>query len=102
MTVFIGKFPPLNINCRHNAFIDDSWKGCAAFANAHVLCRPVLPNGSAFDGSAPQVLEPQQHVEHSFELAVEMDLITSKLLQLVLAIGAGLLSVGILGLALFY
>jgi hypothetical protein len=31
-----------------------------------------LPNGSALDGSTSQVLEPQQHGEHSFELAVEM------------------------------
>jgi hypothetical protein len=31
-----------------------------------------------FDGSPSQVIEPQQHGEHSFELAVEMDLVTSK------------------------
>ena len=42
-----------------------------------------LPNGSALDGSPSQVLEPQQHGEHSFELAVEMDLVASKPLQLV-------------------
>jgi hypothetical protein len=29
------------------------------------------------------ILEPQQHSEHSFELAVEMDLVASKPLQLV-------------------
>jgi len=40
-----------------------------------------LPNGSALDGSASQFLEPQQHGEHSFELAVEMHLVTTKPLQ---------------------
>lgn len=43
----------------------------------------VLPNGSALDGGASQVLEPQQHSEHPFELAVEMDLVAAKPLQLV-------------------
>jgi transposase-like protein len=42
-----------------------------------------LPNGSALDGSTSQVLEPQQHGQHPFELAVEMDLIAAKSLQLV-------------------
>ena len=41
----------------------------------------LLPNGSALDGSASQFLEPQQHGEHSFELAVEMHLVTTKPLQ---------------------
>src|SRR5436309_3533560 len=45
--------------------------------------RSVLPNGSVLDGSPSQVLEAQQHDEHSFELAVEMDLVTTKPLQLV-------------------
>ena len=43
----------------------------------------LLRNGSALDGSTSQVFEPQQHSEHSFELAVEMDLVTSKPLQFV-------------------
>jgi hypothetical protein len=42
-----------------------------------------LPNGSAFDRPLPQVLEAQQHGQHPFELAVEMDLITAELFQLV-------------------
>ena len=41
-----------------------------------------LPNGSAFDGSTPQVLEPQQHGKHSLKLSIEMDLVASKTLQL--------------------
>lgn len=44
-----------------------------------------MRNGSALDGdgSTSQLLEPQQHCEHSLELAVEMDLVASKPLQLV-------------------
>jgi hypothetical protein len=42
-----------------------------------------LPNGSALDGPLPQFLEAQQHGEHPFELAVEMDLITAEPFQLV-------------------
>jgi hypothetical protein len=45
----------------------------------------VLPNGSTHDRRLPQVLQAQQHGEHAFELAVEMDLIASKPLQLVRA-----------------
>jgi hypothetical protein len=44
-------------------------------------CGLLLPNGSALDGSTSQLLEPQQHGEHSFELAVEMHLVTTKPLQ---------------------
>ena len=40
-----------------------------------------LPNGSALDGSTSQFLQPQQHGEHSFELAIEMHLVTTKPLQ---------------------
>jgi hypothetical protein len=40
-----------------------------------------LPNGLAFDRPLPQVLEAQQHGEHPFELAVEMDLITAEPFQ---------------------
>jgi hypothetical protein len=36
-----------------------------------------LPNGSALNGGASQVLKPQQHGEHPFELAVEMHLAVS-------------------------
>jgi hypothetical protein len=43
----------------------------------------LLPNGSATGGSKTQVFEPQQHGEHSFELAVEIDLVAAKPLQLV-------------------
>ena len=43
----------------------------------------LLPNGSATGGSKTQVFEPQQHGEHSFELAVEMDLVAAKPPQLV-------------------
>ena len=43
----------------------------------------LLPNGSALDGSTSQVLKPQQHGEHSFELTVEVDLVASKPLQLI-------------------
>jgi hypothetical protein len=42
-----------------------------------------LPNESALDRSLPQVLEAQQHDEHPFELATEMDLIAAEPFQLV-------------------
>jgi hypothetical protein len=42
------------------------------------LCSAFLPNGSALDRRLPQVLEAQQHGEHPFELAVEMDLIANR------------------------
>ena len=41
-------------------------------------CSAFLPNGSALDRRLPQVLEAQQHGEHPFELAVEMDLIANR------------------------
>src|SRR4029077_5096939 len=43
----------------------------------------VLRNGSARDRPLPQVLEPQQHGQHPFELAIEADLVTTEPLQLV-------------------
>ena len=49
---------------------------------AHPM-KSILPNGSALDGSPSQVLKPQQHGKHSFELAVEMDLVAPKPHQLV-------------------
>ena len=44
--------------------------------------RRLLPNGSALDRSLPQVLEPEQHGQHAFELAIEMDLVATEPLQL--------------------
>ena len=38
-----------------------------------------LPNGSASDRPLPQVLEAQQHGEHPFELAIEVDLVAAPL-----------------------
>jgi hypothetical protein len=46
-------------------------------------CPPVLPNGSALVRPLPQVLEAQQHDEHPFGLAVEMDLVAAKAFPLV-------------------
>src|SRR4051812_40713895 len=43
--------------------------------------RHLLPNGSARDRPLPQVLEAEQHGQHSFELAVKMDLVAAQLLQ---------------------
>jgi hypothetical protein len=43
----------------------------------------LLQNGLWFDSTLPQVLEPQQHGEHPFELAVEMDLVAAKPFQFV-------------------
>ena len=40
-----------------------------------------MPNGSVLDGYSSQLYEPQQHGEHSFELAVEMHLVASKPLE---------------------
>ena len=40
--------------------------------------RPFLRNGSIGLGWAAQLLEPQQHGEHSFELAVEVNLTAAK------------------------
>jgi hypothetical protein len=42
---------------------------------AQVRSRPpdALPNGSDCDRPLPQILEPQQHGQHPFQLAVEMD-----------------------------
>ena len=45
--------------------------------------RPFLPNRSDHNGALPQVFQPQQHGQHAFELAVEMDLVAAKPLQLV-------------------
>ena len=42
-----------------------------------------LRNGSASDRPLPQVLEAQQHGQHPFELAVEMDLVAAESFQLV-------------------
>ena len=61
---------------------------CLAFVGR--ICRAlgmtarscILPNGSVLDRSLPQVLEPQQHGQHPFELAVEMDLVAPEPLQL--------------------
>jgi hypothetical protein len=47
------------------------------------MLSPFLPNGLALDRPLPQVLEAQQHGEHLFELAVEMDLIAAEPFQLV-------------------
>ena len=41
-----------------------------------------MPNGSALDRPLPQVLEAQQHGQHPFELAVEMDLKSTEPFQL--------------------
>ena len=41
----------------------------------------VLPNGSTLDGRWPQLFETQQHGEHPFELAVEMNLVTGDFSQ---------------------
>jgi hypothetical protein len=46
-------------------------------------CLAFFANGSALDRSLPQVLEAQQHDEHPFELATEMDLIAAEPFQLV-------------------
>jgi hypothetical protein len=43
----------------------------------------VLRNGSARGRPLPQVLEPQQHSQHTFELVIEVDLVTTEPLQLV-------------------
>ena len=48
------------------------------------VLRRFLPNGLALDRLLPQVLEAQQHREHSFKFALEMDLVATKPLQLVL------------------
>jgi hypothetical protein len=47
----------------------------------------LLPNGSAFDCPLPQVLEPQQHGQHPFELAVEVDLVAAEPFELMVSIG---------------
>jgi hypothetical protein len=46
-------------------------------------CTLFLPNGSVLDSPLPQILEPQQHDQHPFELAIEMNLIAAELLKLV-------------------
>jgi hypothetical protein len=46
-------------------------------------CLAFFANGSALDRSLPQVLEVQQHDEHPFELATEMNLIAAEPFQLV-------------------
>src|SRR4051812_22086973 len=53
----------------------------ATAANPH--CRHFLPNGSALHRPLPQVLEPQKHGQHPFELAVEVDLVAAEPFQLV-------------------
>src|SRR5271166_91826 len=42
----------------------------------------LLPNGLACYCPLPEVLQPKQHGQHSFELAVEMDLVTAEPFQL--------------------
>src|SRR5262249_4006585 len=47
------------------------------------MAQSFFPNKSPRDRTLPQVLETQQHGEHPFKLAVEMDLLVAKPLQLV-------------------
>jgi len=41
-----------------------------------------LPNGSVWKGTLPQVLKAQQHRQHPFQLAVEVDLVSAEPLKL--------------------
>ena len=42
-----------------------------------------LRNGSACHRALPQVSEPKQHRQHAFQLAVQVDLVTAEVLELV-------------------
>jgi hypothetical protein len=55
---------------RHPALGAPAWR-----RPGRTRARPFCQTESGRDGPLPQVLEPQQHDEHSFELAVEMDLV---------------------------
>ena len=44
---------------------------------------PILLNGSAREGALPQVFEPKQHGQRAFELAVQMNLVSSEPFQFV-------------------
>jgi hypothetical protein len=69
----IGSFPTV----RHPSSVEygTSRQGCFLPA--------ILPNGSSRDRPLPQVLEPQQHGQHPFELAVETDLVAAEPFELV-------------------
>ena len=54
------------------------------FASATQLPLPViLPNGSTGGHRLPHILEAQQHGQHAFKLAVQMNLVAPEPLQLV-------------------
>src|SRR3954451_458018 len=48
-----------------------------------ILARAFFPNGSVRGRPVPQVLEPDQHGQHSFDLAVEMPLVAAEPFELV-------------------
>ena len=67
--ITVRMFPPRTlINLRRSPSPRKRNTSCDALHPAWLL-----PNGSALDGSSSQLLEPQQHGEHSFELAVVDD-----------------------------